>query len=63
MIQDPILPCERVRVHRADRRVGRLRVLSRRLEATAGAREEREQAEAARTALSRYGETLRLLVD
>ncbi len=48
---------------KADRRAGRLRVLSRHLEATTGAREEREQAEAARTALSRFGEALRLLVD
>ncbi|PWB70125.1 MAG: hypothetical protein C3F15_14220, partial [Holophagae bacterium] len=48
---------------KADRRAGRLRVLSRHLEPTSGAREEREQAEAARTALSRYGAALRLHVD
>jgi len=48
---------------RADRRAGRLRVLSRHLEPTTGARTEREQAEAARTALSRYGEALELLVE
>jgi len=38
-------------------------VLSRHLEPTTGARDEREQADAARTALSRYGEALKLLVD
>jgi uncharacterized protein len=48
---------------KADRRAGRLRVLSRHLEPTSGTREERAQAEAARTALSRYGEALGLLVD
>jgi uncharacterized protein YcaQ len=48
---------------KADRRAGRLRVLSRHLEPTSGTREEREQAEAARTALSRYGEALGLLTD
>jgi uncharacterized protein YcaQ len=47
---------------KADRRAGRLRVLSRHLEPTSGAREEREQVEAARTALERHAEALGLLL-
>jgi hypothetical protein len=38
-------------------------VLARHLEPTTGAREERERAEAARTALSWYGQALELRVD
>lgn len=48
---------------KADRRAGRLRVLSRHLEPTSGTREEVEQAEAARTALERHAEGLGLLLD
>lgn len=48
---------------KADRRRGRLKVLARHLEPTAGVREDRDQAEAARTALERHAEGLGLLLD
>jgi hypothetical protein len=48
---------------KADRRRGRLRVLARHLEPTAGTREERDQVEAVRTALERYAEGLGLHLD
>jgi hypothetical protein len=48
---------------KADRRRGRLKVLGRHLEPAAGAHDERNQSEAARTALERHAEALGLLLD
>jgi uncharacterized protein YcaQ len=47
---------------KADRRAGRLLVLARHHEPTSGPREEREQAEAARTAVERFAGAIELSV-